>query len=163
MKGGNRGSGIVTIGEATAAILKNLEVLNEGAIDSATDEFDVAPALGVVVSDALDEERFADRLNKGGGQVPCDPLPAKDAAILCRTGCEEFHCACSANMTFLPKSAANCLMLSRRHFGIVPDVFQLDTVEGVRSRAVATLTVPPKSVIISVAVIMASFVTITVT
>lgn len=45
--------------------------------------------------------------------------------------------------TFL--RAASWRMPSMRHFGIEPDVFQLDTVVGARSSAEATATVPPSA------------------
>ena len=53
-----------------------------------------------------------------------------------------------------PLSAAKASIFSIRHFGIDPLVFQLDTVEGVRSKAFASLLVPPSAVTMSVAVFM---------
>ena len=121
----------VTIGEAVAYILNNIEVLNETAIDSAPDQGVSRIALLVVVSDHLDEEGLANGC--------CD---------------KGFHCGRACKST--PLSAAKASIFSIRHFGIDPLVFQLDTVEGVRSRAFASLLVPPSAVTMSVAVFMAT-------
>lgn len=63
----------------------------------------------------------------------------------------------------MPFCAASIVMPSSRHFGMLPDVFQLDTVDGVRSSAVATSTVPPSASMICAAVLISAFVTIFVT
>lgn len=60
----------------------------------------------------------------------------------------------------MPFSLARDLTPSSRHFGMLPDDFQLDTVDGVRSSAVATSTVPPNASMICAALFMNVAVTI---
>ena len=76
-------------------------------------------------------------------------------------GVQAIHYASTVSET--PFSSASRLRLSIRHFGMLPEVFQLDTVDGVRSRDLATKLVPPSCSIICVAVIMGLIVTINVT
>lgn len=45
----------------------------------------------------------------------------------------------------IPFAAARAASFSIRHFGMEPDDFQLETVVGARSNAVATATVPPSA------------------
>lgn len=80
----------------------------------------------VAIMDA--EQRRIDRVEEGAGVHACNP---------------------SIVMFF---SAAMAASPARRHFGIEPLVFQLDTTLGVSSRARATATVPPSVLIMSDAV-----------
>ena len=61
-----------------------------------------------------------------------------------------------------PFFLASALMSRIRQRGMLPLVFQLDTVEGVRSSAAATFTVPPSASTIWAAWIMSTIITITV-
>lgn len=62
----------------------------------------------------------------------------------------------------MPFASASGTSAGQRQAGMLPDIFHDETVDGVRSSAVATATVPPSAFTISFAVIMAAFVTINV-
>jgi hypothetical protein len=84
-----------------------------------------------------------------------EPQPAINC--MNAVGGQTVHAAasCSKVMDTL-RLSASIKRLSRLHRGIEPDVFQLETVLGVRSKAAATAEVPPSVSIMSVAVCMAT-------
>ncbi len=154
---------IFTIDQVAIPLLN--DELQTTTPDTDTDE---ARLIGDLVREIMDRQGFlrpalpvrpqGGDLNKNGGS-DFQAAPSKQQAISV-TCCGESHACGSAILT--PFSAASLRMPSMRHDGIDPEVFQLDTVEGVRLSALATATVPSSASTISFAVIMAAMITINV-
>lgn len=95
-------------------------------------------------------------MNKRGGARS----PAKDVLPVSERRQGESHYWATVSVT--PFAAARRLRLSMRQRGMLPDVFQLDTVDGVSSSDFATKLVPPSCSMIWVAVFMVASLTINV-